>query len=103
MKSVRRTCPVIYVKYFVHFLHIIMLICLIDLQIRYTSHNQRNNTGKSIQEIAARITTHYRYSLNKLFQVFPAATAAIITEEDLLAAPDFFRYDPLTYNVSEHH
>ncbi|KAK7065700.1 Protein O-linked-mannose beta-1,2-N-acetylglucosaminyltransferase 1, partial [Halocaridina rubra] len=42
--------------------------------------------------MGARISHHYRFSLHAIFSSFPMASRAIILEEDLLAAPDFFSY-----------
>ena len=38
------------------------------------------------------IALHYKYSLDKAFEVFPLAPAVIIVEDDLLFSPDFLQY-----------
>lgn len=41
---------------------------------------------------AARIASHYKFSLNEVFRIKPDAKAAIIVEDDLLFSPDFYEY-----------
>ena len=38
------------------------------------------------------IALHYKYSLDKAFEIFPQAPAVIIVEDDLLFSPDFLQY-----------
>ena len=40
---------------------------------------------------SARISQHYKASLTAVFNKFPAAKYAIVVEEDLDVAPDFFK------------
>lgn len=42
-------------------------------------------------DVTKRITRHYRVVLDTVFTIFPTAPAAIILEEDLLVASDFYR------------
>lgn len=48
-----------------------------------------------------RITQHYGASLRKLFNLYPDAPYAIILEEDLEVAPDFFSYFSQTIGLME--
>ena len=47
---------------------------------------------------AARIATHYKWSLSKAFELRPDAPCIIIIEDDLLFSPDFYRY--FEYNAA---
>ena len=47
---------------------------------------------------AARIATHYKWSLSKAFELRPNAPCIIIIEDDLLFSPDFYRY--FEYNAA---
>ncbi|XP_063865315.1 protein O-linked-mannose beta-1,2-N-acetylglucosaminyltransferase 1-like isoform X2 [Scylla paramamosain] len=42
--------------------------------------------------VGARISDQYRYALSFVFRRFPHAPKAILLEEDLIVAPDFFSY-----------
>lgn len=42
--------------------------------------------------VGARISDQYRHGLSRVFERFPNASKAILLEEDLIVAPDFFRY-----------
>ncbi|ROT73077.1 putative protein O-linked-mannose beta-1,2-N-acetylglucosaminyltransferase 1-like [Penaeus vannamei] len=53
---------------------------------------QRGNGGLAGSAAGARISAHFRFALHTLFEEFPRANKAIIVEEDLLLAPDFFSY-----------
>lgn len=54
--------------------------------------SSRNSLRGHMNDGAARIATHYKYSLTKAFDVFKNAPAIIIVEDDLLFAPDFLEY-----------
>ncbi|XP_070000408.1 protein O-linked-mannose beta-1,2-N-acetylglucosaminyltransferase 1, partial [Penaeus vannamei] len=65
-------------------------VALLDLlRVRYITHNM---TRRSFPGAGARISAHFRFALHTLFEEFPRANKAIIVEEDLLLAPDFFSY-----------
>ncbi|XP_042860084.1 protein O-linked-mannose beta-1,2-N-acetylglucosaminyltransferase 1-like [Penaeus japonicus] len=65
-------------------------MALLDLlRVRYTVHDM---SGRSFPGAGARISAHFRFALHTLFTTFPRASKAIILEEDLLVAPDFFSY-----------
>ncbi|KAK3870180.1 hypothetical protein Pcinc_024567 [Petrolisthes cinctipes] len=49
----------------------------------------------------ARITQHYKASLTATFNIFPTARYAIVLEEDLDVAPDFFSYFSQTLRLLE--
>ncbi|KAK3875898.1 hypothetical protein Pcinc_019260 [Petrolisthes cinctipes] len=72
--------------------------------IKYVDHDSGG------RDVTKRITRHYRFVLDTVFITFPTAPAAIILEEDLYVAGDFYRYfsqtaplllnDPSLYCVS---
>ncbi|XP_069178594.1 protein O-linked-mannose beta-1,2-N-acetylglucosaminyltransferase 1 [Procambarus clarkii] len=66
-----------------------MVQLLTLLQVNYQIHNMES---ESFVSSSARISLHYRFALQAVFAAFPAASRAIILEEDILAAPDFFSY-----------
>jgi len=39
-----------------------------------------------------KLSSHYKWALDKVFEVFPDASAVIIVEDDLDVSPDFFSY-----------
>ena len=41
---------------------------------------------------AARIASHYQYSLTQAFDIFSESPAIVIVEDDLLFSPDFMEY-----------
>ncbi|KAK4287117.1 hypothetical protein Pmani_039808 [Petrolisthes manimaculis] len=77
------------------------------LKINYLINNME---GIEFVSSGARISRHYRYALHSVFLAFPQASRAIVLEEDLLVAPDFFSYfnqtswlldvDPSLYCIS---
>ncbi|KAK3865366.1 hypothetical protein Pcinc_029025 [Petrolisthes cinctipes] len=77
------------------------------LKINYLINNME---GIEFVSSGARISHHYRYALHSVFLAFPQASRAIVLEEDLLVAPDFFSYfnqtswlldvDPSLYCIS---
>lgn len=54
--------------------------------------NNPNNQLRGYADGAARIASHYKFSLSKAFEMFPDAPAVIIVEDDLLFSPDFYQY-----------
>ncbi|XP_050717401.1 protein O-linked-mannose beta-1,2-N-acetylglucosaminyltransferase 1-like [Eriocheir sinensis] len=79
------------------------------LQVKYVINQQLE--GRMFPSPGVRISLHIRFVLHSLFHVaFPSSSKAIILEEDLLLAPDFFSYfnqtswlldaDPSLYCVS---
>ncbi|XP_066965702.1 protein O-linked-mannose beta-1,2-N-acetylglucosaminyltransferase 1-like [Macrobrachium rosenbergii] len=55
-------------------------------------HRINDMEGTVFPGLGARISKHYKFSLNAIFSTFPRAQKAIVLEEDVLAAPDFFSY-----------
>jgi hypothetical protein len=51
-----------------------------------------NLRGGVPRDGAARIASHYKFSLGKAFEEKPDAPAIIIVEDDLLFSPDFYEY-----------
>ena len=51
-----------------------------------------NLRGGVPRDGAARIASHYKFSLGKAFEENPDAPAIIIVEDDLLFSPDFYEY-----------
>jgi len=39
-----------------------------------------------------KLSSHYKWALNKVFELFPQSTSVIIVEDDLDISPDFFSY-----------
>nr|XP_053632331.1 uncharacterized protein LOC128688513 [Cherax quadricarinatus] len=62
------------------------------LRLLQVNHRVHHMGSESFVTSGARISLHYRYALHAVFSTFPAASKAIILEEDILAAPDFFSY-----------
>ncbi|KAK7078239.1 Protein O-linked-mannose beta-1,2-N-acetylglucosaminyltransferase 1, partial [Halocaridina rubra] len=56
------------------------------LQVPFIEHKAEGINQSS------RISDHYRFSITQAFSHFPKASKAILLEEDLLVAPDFFSY-----------
>eukprot|EP01038_Epipyxis_sp_PR26KG_P012777 gene12777-17130_t len=48
--------------------------------------------GGYVDDGAARIAKHYKYSLTSAFDKFPRSKSIIIIEDDLLFSPDFYEY-----------
>jgi hypothetical protein len=59
--------------------------------LRLVQNIQKNNL-RGMADGAARIATHYRFSLSRAFDLSPQAPGVIIVEDDLLYSPDFYQY-----------
>ncbi|XP_064119028.1 protein O-linked-mannose beta-1,2-N-acetylglucosaminyltransferase 1-like [Macrobrachium nipponense] len=70
-----------------HNQEIMDLLDLLGIQYRINDME-----GTVFPGLGARISEHYKFSLNAIFSTFQRAQKAIVLEEDVLAAPDFFSY-----------